>query len=109
MARSSRPRTVAAQQTMRVCMHAGVVSAGAQGGTGREEPPRLRRPSVRRGARDPLQDAGALHDPGPARRAIAEFLRLPLCMTAAFAAAAVVISLLDRLTGNGPVRQAVSM
>jgi len=75
----------------------------------RHAPPRLARPSVRRALHDPLEDAGALHGHGPMRRGIAEFLRLPLVMTAAFVAAAVGVSVLDRVTsGSGPVRGVVA-
>ncbi|MGN6741786.1 MAG: DUF2254 family protein, partial [Amnibacterium sp.] len=77
--------------------------------SGPEGTRRMRRGSVRRAARDPLEDAGELHARGPFRRGLAEFLRLPLVMTAAFTVAAVLVSLLDRLTGTGPVRHAVAL
>ncbi|NUS35176.1 MAG: DUF2254 domain-containing protein [Pseudarthrobacter sp.] len=45
--------------------------------------------------RDPLRSWGGMHEPGRLRRAIAEFLRLPLLITLAFCIAATGVSILD--------------
>ncbi len=51
------------------------------------------------GARsDPLRSSGGLHEANRFQRGVAEFLRLPLVLTAVFCLVAVGVSLLDRLT-----------
>jgi hypothetical protein len=47
---------------------------------------------------DPLRSSGGLHEANRLQRGVAEFLRLPLIVTAAFCLVAVGVSLLDRLT-----------
>src|SRR5579875_1042141 len=97
---------VAAQQVSWMQRETSAVVGGY--GSRRAEPPRLRRRSVRKAAQDPLKDSGSLHGRGPFRRGVAEFLRLPLCMIVAFVVAALGVSLLDRITGPGSLRSAVS-
>ncbi len=60
----------------------------------------------RRGAapRDPLRSSGGMHEGGPLRRGIAEFLRLPLLITLAFCTAGVLVSILDSLGDHAPLR-----
>ncbi|MDN4610631.1 DUF2254 family protein [Arthrobacter burdickii] len=49
---------------------------------------------------DPLRSSGGLHEANRFQRGVAEFLRLPLVVTAAFCLVAVGVSLLDRLTSD---------
>jgi hypothetical protein len=54
--------------------------------------------------RDPLRSSGGLHEAGRMRRGIAEFLRLPLLITAGFTVAAVLVGVLDGAGEGAPLR-----
>src|SRR4051812_39680286 len=55
---------------------------------------------------NPRTSSGGLHEAGRFRRGIAEFLRLPLLITAGFALLAVAVSILDAFAGqDAPLRE----
>ncbi|MFL6126956.1 DUF2254 family protein [Actinophytocola sp.] len=55
--------------------------------------------------RDPLRSSGGLHDAGRLRRGVAEFLRLPLVIIAAFCGAGAGLAIVDAAAGDGaPLR-----
>lgn len=54
---------------------------------------------------DPLRSSGGLREASRLQRGIAEFLRLPLIMTAGFALAGMLVSVLDAASRTGPVRR----
>jgi uncharacterized membrane protein len=53
---------------------------------------------------DPLRSSGGMHEAGRFQRGIAEFLRLPMLITAAFCTAGVLVSVLDALGDQAPLR-----
>ena len=60
----------------------------------------------RQALNDPLRSTGGLHVKGRVTRGVAEFLRLPLLITAGFCVLAVLVSALDGARGQlAPVRR----
>src|SRR3954451_10433375 len=54
---------------------------------------------------DPLASAGGMHEAGKLQRGIAEFLRVPLAMTAGFCVLGLLVSVVDANAGDGtPLR-----